>query len=85
MERIENRMVRNAVWDNLEKPYENGAKLNGPGYLEVGTNNFVPEEDAFGYALDRCLNGSDADKQEFRDMLVEWFYSGNWIKESGRC
>lgn len=36
----------------------------------------VPNEYAFGYALDRVLN-DEKDKAEF----LEWFYSGNWIKE----
>lgn len=80
MEMIENRMVRNSVWSNLEKPCEVKEKLNGPGYSEIGTGNFVPEEDAFDYALERCLHGTEEDKQWFREMLIEGFYS-NWIKE----
>lgn len=56
-------------------------KLNGPGYSEIGTDNFVPEEDAFDYALERCLHGTEEDQRKFREMLVEWFYSGNWVKE----
>lgn len=38
--------------------------------------NNVGESEAYEYALDRCLNGPD--QEEFRAMLVEWFYSGNW-------
>lgn len=38
--------------------------------------NCVDESEAYEYALDRCLNGPD--QEEFRAMLVEWFYSGNW-------
>lgn len=38
--------------------------------------NEVDTDDAYEYALDRCLNGPD--QEEFRAMLVEWFYSGNW-------
>ena len=77
MERIENRMVVDSAWEHLEKPCEVKEKLNGSGYLEIGTGNFVPEEDAFNYALERCINGTDKFKQEF----VDWFYSGNWVKE----
>lgn len=73
-------MVRDSVWSNLERPCEATKKLNGPGYPGIGTGNFVPEEDAFDYALERCLHGTEEDKQEFREMLNEWFYS-NWIKE----
>ncbi len=41
----------------------------------------VEEEQAFDYALERCLSGTQEDRKEFREMLVEWFYSGNWIEE----
>lgn len=41
----------------------------------------VEEEQAFDYALERCLFGTQEDRKEFREMLVEWFYSGNWIEE----
>lgn len=77
MEMIENRMVRNSVWSNLKKPCEVKEKLNGPGYSEIGTGNFVPEEDAFDYALERLIGSTEEFKREF----VEWFYSGSWIKE----
>ena len=46
------------------------------GYEEIGTGIFVPEEDAFEYALER-VSLDEEEKQEF----VDWFYSGNWIKE----
>lgn len=45
---------------------------------EQGT--VVNQEDAYEYALERCLSGTEDDKQEFREMLVEWFYSGNWVR-----
>lgn len=53
------------------------------GYLGIFLENgiFVPEDKAYEYALERCLSGSKEDQKEFREMLVEWFYSGNWIKE----
>lgn len=59
-------------------------KLNGAGYTEIGTGNFVPEEDAFEYALERCLIGTEEDQEKFKEMLVEWFYSGNWVREYGK-
>lgn len=77
MERIENRMVRDSAWENLEKPCKVTEKLNGAGYMEMGTGNFVAEEDAFDYALERLLDGTEEFKREF----VEWFYSGSWVKE----
>lgn len=52
-------------------------KLNGSGYAATDSGTFVPEEDAFLYALERVSNGTEEEKQEF----VDWFYSGNWVKE----
>lgn len=76
-EQIENKMVVDQAWDS-EKCHEVEEKLNGPGWLEMGTGVFVPEEDAYGYALERISLDEEL-KQEF----VEWFYSGNWIEEDG--
>lgn len=39
----------------------------------------VPEEMAFEYAKDHLDEMNERDKKEF----VEWFFSGNWIKEKG--
>lgn len=41
----------------------------------------IEEDQAFRYALERCLKGTPEEQLEFRDMLVEWYFSGNWIKE----
>jgi hypothetical protein len=82
-EQIENRMVVDSQWSLLEecilKPIEE--KLKEPGYREIGTDLFVPQSEAYNYALQRCLNGTESDQKEFKEMLVEWFYSGNWVKE----
>lgn len=53
------------------------------GYMGIGSEKgiFVPENIAFEYAFERCMEGTAEDKKEFREMLVEWFYSGNWVKE----
>ncbi len=74
MKQIENRIVNDSVWENLEK--ESMYRLKSPGYEEIGTGIFVPEESAYDYALERIASDDEL-KQEF----VEWFYSGNWIKE----
>ena len=37
----------------------------------------IDEEFALGYAMQRIMQ-SEKEQKEF----VEWFYSGNWIKES---
>lgn len=76
MQEIENRMVVDSEWRHLEAQPEVAEKLNEPGYTEIGTEIFVPEEDAYDYALER-ISLDEESKQEF----VEWFYSGNWIKE----
>ena len=44
-------------------------------------DKIVEEDEAYDYALERCLHGTPQDQEEFREMLVEWFYSGNWVKE----
>lgn len=84
MRDIQNRMVVDSEWEwdqtNLEGN-EIKEKLKGPGYLEIETETFVPEEDAFEYAMEKISQDEDL-KQEFKKMLVEWFYSGGeWIKE----
>lgn len=75
-EAVENPMVTDWWWRNLKPPLEVEEKLNGTGYEEIGTGIFVPEEDAYQYALERISQDEEL-KQEF----VDWFYSGNWVKE----
>ena len=41
----------------------------------------VEEDQAYEYALERCLHGTAEEQEEFRRMLIEWYYSGNWLKE----
>lgn len=52
-------------------------------YAGIGPEKgiIVEESEAFAYALERSLHGSLEEQKEFRNMLLEWFYSGNWIKE----
>lgn len=82
---IENPMVLDFLW-KWNEPEETEEKRNGPGYTQMGTGIFVPEEDAFNYAIEHCVLipftviGIEW-TQEFKEMLVEWFYSGNWVKE----
>ena len=82
MEQIENKMVVDSIWERLESkvPEEIKEKLREPGYTEFGTGNFVPDSEAYEYALQHCLNGTEEEVKEFKEMLVEWFYSGNWIR-----
>lgn len=82
---IENRMVVDSEWP--EYPEEAPEKLNGPGYRQMFTGVFVAEDDAFDYAIERCVQFVPegfrmiAWTEEFREMLVECFYSENWIWE----
>lgn len=49
----------------------------------------VSDEEAFDYAFDRCMKGTEKEKQEFREVLdseelikkiiVDWYFSGNWV------
>ena len=79
-EHIENRMVVDSEW--VHKFHrELKVALMEKGYHELGTGVFVPIKDAYDYALEHCLYGSEQEQKEFKEMLVEWFFSGNWIKE----
>lgn len=85
MERIENRMVNNSFWTN--KIHKLEVELLGPGWTNITDGTFVPDESAFDYAIDHCTNFVPAGfrkiewTDEFREMLVEWFYSGGeWRK-----
>lgn len=53
-------------------------------YIGIGPEEgtVVQEDQAFGYAIERCMQGTLEDQKEFREMLVEWFYSGNWIERN---
>lgn len=48
--------------------------------IQSEEGKIVREEDALSYALERCLLGPKEDQEEFQAALIEWFYSGNWIR-----
>ena len=56
-------------------------------YRGIGPNSgkIVAEPDAFQYALKECgvlaYSSNAPEFGEFREMLVEWYFSGNWIEE----
>ncbi len=60
---------------------ENG----GPGWLGIGpeTGRFVPEQEGFLTACAGCgirrWDPEAPEAAEFYGMLVEWYFSGNWI------
>lgn len=41
----------------------------------------IEDDQAYEYALERCLHGTEEDQEEFQKMLVEWFYSEDWLHE----
>lgn len=43
------------------------------------TGTVVDENDAFEYAMDNITRSEL--KEEFGDEIIDWFFSGNWIKE----
>lgn len=66
--------------------YYEADKFKSQGYWrgigpESGT--IINDDIAFQYALERCLQGTPEEQQEFRGMLIEWFYalSDFWIRE----
>lgn len=80
MEQIENRMVVDSQWEFLEK--QEPEVLKESGYHKYGKAIFVPDKEAYEYALDQCLYGAEEEQAEFKKMLVEWYYSGNdWRRE----
>ena len=81
-EQIENRMVVDNEWPAFKTVED---VLSEKGYHNIKNNEFVPEKEAFEYAIWNCVNGEPELKREFKkefgETLVEWFFSGNWIKE----
>lgn len=77
MERLENKMVIDWAWEA-----DNTTDTTPPekGYYKFGGSEFVPEENAYEYALEHSLNGTAEEQRDFKDMLIEWFFSGGWIR-----
>lgn len=55
----------------------------------------VRETDAFAYACERCVTGTEEERRyfltlakessdmlEFAEVLVSWYYSGNWMNDT---
>lgn len=80
MEEIENRMVVDSQWETLEK--SEPMVETQEGYHNDRESVFVPDKEAYEYALDQCLHGSEEDQKQFKKMLVDWYYSGgDWRRE----
>ena len=58
----------------------------GKVYKGIGPNagQIVPESEAFKFALKQvgvlAYECSTPEFDEFKEMLVEWYFSGNWIE-----
>lgn len=54
------------------------------GYEKMDGSEFVRDEDALHYAMEKCgiptLHNFAPEHKEFQDMLVEWYFSGNWVR-----
>ena len=52
-------------------------------YKHIHTDEIVYDDEAFDYVLDYYGLKIDKNKcnlDEFKDTIVEWFFSGNWIE-----
>lgn len=85
---VENHMVMDEMHKEHDVSDDVIPRFDGPGYISLETGVFVRQEDAFGYAIEQCIESFSPSVNkvdwtiEFREMLVEWFYSnGNWVKE----
>jgi hypothetical protein len=60
-------------------------KLKGWRGIGPEAGEFVPADEGFEYICTHVGIGSfdynAPDAAEFKAMLVEWFFSGNWIEE----
>lgn len=73
---FENRIVIDSEWEPLERQNsEPEEERTEDCYLRYKGKVFETESDAFKYALSECLCGSEEDKRDFKDMLLEWFFS----------
>lgn len=55
--------------------------MSGMVYEGISTNKGikVPEEEALEYALQQ-IQSVESEREEF----LEWFYSGNWVREENQ-
>lgn len=56
------------------------------GWRGIGPNagKFIEAEDGFSYARDQVgittFDRTAPEAEEFKEMMIEWFFSGNWIE-----
>ena len=57
-------------------------------YKRINSDEIVPKEEALEYVLEQLKlyiepkekGGYSLEQIEFLDMIVEWYFSGNWIE-----
>lgn len=89
MERLENKMLMESIKEHMHH-FDFDEDFNGAGRKNLNDGTFVREEDAFDYAIDHCIENAPPPgfykipwTQEFKDVVIEWFYSGGeWKKEN---
>lgn len=91
MERIENKLLIESVREHMSRfdfDEDFDEEFHEPGWTNTD-GTFVPDKSAFDYAIDHCTNFVPAGfhkikwTEEFREMVVEWFYSGGeWKREN---
>lgn len=54
-------------------------------YKSTKNNEIVMEEEALDYALEKLgielKYTTNIEQEEFKELIVDWYFSGNWIKE----
>ena len=56
------------------------------GWRGIGPNagQYVTAEDGFGYVCTQvgieAFDDTAIEAEDFKEMLIEWFFSGNWIE-----
>lgn len=59
-------------------------KLKGYEGITLNKGKFVDAEDAFSYVCKQvgiaAFYNTAPEAAEFREMLIEWYFSGNWVE-----
>lgn len=54
-------------------------------YQNIKTNEIVHKDEALDYALEKLgitiQENINIEQEEFRKMLPDWYFSGNWIEK----
>ena len=84
MRELENRMVDDMQWATLEhyvEEQEEEEDFPCEGFYNKSKDEFIEMDDAYEYALEKCLFGKQKLRDEFKEMLVEWYFQDiEWRK-----